>query len=81
MIPHLNVKKTKKQYNTRATHFSEIVYLKQRQVDMKSLVFKKLNLCPFMPAPQGVNRLATSHTFEHLSSIFQLSWSQDKPIL
>ena len=60
---------TKKQYNTRATQFTEIVYLKQWQEDMMSVVFKKLNLCPVMPASRGVNPLATSHTVEHLSSI------------
>ena len=30
----LNFQQTKKQYNTRATHFTEIVYLKQKQEDM-----------------------------------------------
>ena len=44
---------------TRATHFTEIVYLKQRQVDIMSLVLKKLNLCPDMLASRGVNPLAT----------------------
>ena len=47
---------------------------------MLSLVFKKLNLCPVMPASRGVNPLATSHTVEHLSSICLHSWSHDKPI-
>ena len=60
------------------TQFSEIVYLKQKQVDMLSLVF---NLCPVMPASRGVNPLATSHTVEHLSSICLRSWSHDQPIL
>ena len=69
MIPDLNVNKQRKQYNTRATHFTEIVYLKQRQEDMLSLVFKKLNICTVMPASRGVNPLATSHTVEYLSSI------------
>ena len=72
---------TKKQYNTRATHFTGIVYLKQRQEDILSLVFKKLNPCPLMQASCGVNSLATSHTVEHLSSICLHSWSHDKPIL
>ena len=58
----LKCQPTKKHYNTRATHFTEIVYLKQRQEDMLSLVFKKLNLCPVMPASRGVNPCATSHT-------------------
>ena len=49
MIPDSNVKKTKKTVQHRATHFTEIVYLKQRQEDLLSLVFKKLNLCPVMP--------------------------------
>ena len=62
-------------------NFTEIVYLKQGQVDMLSLVFKKLNLCPVMPASRGVNPLATSHTVEHLSSICLSSWSHDQPIL
>ena len=75
------VNKQRKQNNTRATHFTEIVYLKQRQEDMLSLVFKKLNLCPVMPAFRGVNPLTTSHTAEHLSSIWLYSWSQDNPIL
>ena len=48
---------------------------------MLSLVFKKLNLCPVMPASWGVNPLATLHTVEHLSSICLHSWSHDKPIL
>ena len=48
-----------------ATQFSEIVYLKQRQVDMLSFVFEKLNLCQVMPVFQGVNQLATLHTIEH----------------
>ena len=45
---------------------------------MLSSVFKKLNLCPFMPASRGVNPLATSRTVEHLSSICLHSWSHDK---
>ena len=48
---------------------------------MLSLVLKKLNLCPVMPASRGVNPLATSHTVEHLSGICLNSWSHDKPIL
>ena len=72
---------TKKPYNTSAAHFTKIVYLKQRQEDILSLVFKKLNLCSVMPASRGVNPLATSHTVEHLSSICLHSWSCDKPIL
>ena len=48
------------------THFTEIVYLKQRQEDMLSLVFKKLTLCPVMPASRGVNPLATSHTADYI---------------
>ena len=40
-------------YNTKATYVLEIVYLKQKQVDMVSLVFKKLKLCPIMPASSG----------------------------
>ena len=39
---------------------------------MLSLVVKKLNL---MPASWGVNPLSTSHTFEHLSSIYFFSFS------
>ena len=83
MIPDLNVNKQTKQYNTGAKHFTEIVYLKQRQEDMLSLVFKKLNLCPVMPASRGVNPLVTSHTVEHLSSTCLHNWSHDndKPIL
>ena len=54
MIPDLNVNKQTKQYNTRATHFTEIVYLNKSQVNMLSLVFKKPNLCPVMPASWGV---------------------------
>ena len=46
---------------------------------MPSLVFKKLNLCLVMPASWGVNQLATSHTVEHLSSIFLHSWTHEKP--
>ena len=72
---------TKKQYNIRITHFTEIVYLKQRKEDMLSLVFKKLNISPFMPASRGVNPLTTSHTVEHLWSICLHSWSHDKPNL
>ena len=49
-----------------ATHFTEIGYFKQRQVDMQSIVFKKLNLCPVMLASRDVNPLATVHTIEHL---------------
>ena len=45
---------------------------------MLSLVFKKLNLCTFMPASQGVNPLATSHTVEHLSGLCLHSWSLTK---
>ena len=70
-----------KQYNIRVTHVTAIVYLKQRQVDMLSLVFKKLNLCPVMPASRGVNPLATSHTVEHLSSICLHNRNYDKLIL
>ena len=61
--------------------FKKKFYLKQKQVDMLSLAFKKLNLCPVMPASGGVNPLATSHTVEHLPIIYINSWSQDKPIL
>ena len=39
-----------------------------------SLVFEKLNLSPVKPTFWGVNPFATSHTVEHLSSIY------DKPI-
>ena len=46
---------TKKQYNTRTMHFTEIVYLKQRQKDMLNLVFRKENLCPFFSRPLGVS--------------------------
>ena len=81
MITYLNVNKQGKQYKTRATHFMEIVYLKQRQEDMLSLVFEKLNICPVMPASRGVNPLATSHTVEYLSSICLHSWRHDKSIL
>ena len=62
MIPDLNVNKP---HNNRAINFTKIVYLKQIQEVMLSLVFKKLNLCPVMPASHGVNPLATSHTVEH----------------
>ena len=55
----------KETVNTRATHFTDIVYLKQRQVEMLSLVFKK-NISSVMPASWGFNPLATSHTLEHL---------------
>ena len=48
---------------------------------MLSLVCKKLNLCPVMPASRGVNPLVTSHTLQHLSSICLQSRSHDKPIL
>ena len=48
---------------------------------MLSLVFKKLNLCPVMPASRGVNPLATSNTVEYSSRICLHSWSHDKPIL
>ena len=48
-----------KQCNNKVTHFTEIFYLKQRQVDMLSLVYKKLNLCPVMTASRGFNPLAT----------------------
>ena len=48
---------------------------------MLSLVFKKLNLYPIMPASRGVNPLATSHNVENLSSISLYSWSHDTPIL
>ena len=34
-----------------------------------------------MPASQGVNPLVTSHTVEHLSSIYLHSWSHDKTIM
>ena len=84
MIPDswfLIPEQTLKQYNIRATHFTSIVYLKQRQVDMLSLVFKKLNLCPAMPASWGVNPLANSHTVEQLSSICLHNRSHDKLIL
>ena len=81
IFKYLAVQNNKKQYNTRTIHFSEIVYLKQRQVDMLSSVLKKLNLCPVILASRGVNPLATSHTVEHLSSLCLSSWSHDKPIL
>ena len=45
---------------------TEKVYLKQKQVDILSLVFKKLNLCQVMAASLGVNPPATSHTVEQL---------------
>ena len=48
---------------------------------MLSLVFKKLNICSFMPASRGVNPLATSHTVEHLSGTCLHSCSHDKLIL
>ena len=67
LIPDLNVNKQRN--SNRATHFTEIIYLKQRHTDMMSLVFKKQNLCPVMPASWGGNSLTTSHTVEHLSSI------------
>ena len=41
MILDLNVNKQRKQYNTRLTHFTKIVYLKQRQEDMLELSFQK----------------------------------------
>ena len=69
------------QYNTRETHFTDIVYLKQRQADILSLVFKNLNLCSVMPASWGVNPLATSHTVERLSSTCLHNRSYEKPIL
>ena len=81
MVPDLNVNKQRRQYNATATHFAEIVYLKQTQEDMLSLVFKKLNVCLVMPASRGVNPLATSHTAEHLKSICLHTWSHYKPIL
>ena len=81
MIPHLNVNQQRLILNTRATHFSEMVYLKQRQVYMLRLVFKKLNLCPGLPASRGGNPLATALTAEHLSGICLHSWSQEKSIL
>ena len=74
MIPDLNLNKQR----IRATHFTEIVYLKQRQEF--GLVAKNLNLCPVMPASRRVNPPATSHTAEHLASICLHSWSHDKPI-
>ena len=74
MIPDLNVNKHRKS-TTLGQH------ILQRQEDILSLVFKKLNLCPVMPASRGVNQLATSHTVEHLSSLCLQSWSHDKPIL
>ena len=80
MIPDLNVNNQRKQYNTRATLFTKIVYLKQRQEHMLSLVFKKLNLSPVMPASRGINQLAISHTSEHLSIICLNSWSHEKTI-
>ena len=72
---------TKKEYNTKATHITAIVFFKQRQEDMLCLVCKKLYLCPVMPASRGVNPLATSHTVEHLSRISLHIWRHDKPIL
>ena len=48
---------------------------------MLSLVFKKLNLCPVMPASRGANPLATSHTVAHLSSTCLHNRSHDKLIL
>ena len=48
-----------------------MVYLKKSQEDMMSLVFKKLNLCPVMPASWGVNPLATSHATSHFN-IYQV---------
>ena len=63
MIPHLNVNKQRNSTLLGRHIFTDIVFLKQRQVDMLILVFKKLNLCPVMPASRGVNPLATSHTY------------------
>ena len=57
--------------------FLDPLYLKQRQEDIMTLVFKQLNLCPVIPASRGVNPLATSHTAEHLSSICLQKWSHD----
>ena len=50
-------------------------------VDMLSSVFKKLNLCPVVPASRGVNPLATSHTFQHLLCTCLHNRSHGKPIL
>ena len=69
MIPDLNVNKQRNSTTLRRHIFTEIVYLKQRQEYVLSLVFKKLNLCPVMPASRAVNPLATSHTVENFSSI------------
>ena len=78
MNPDLNVNKQRNSTPLGQHIFTDIVYLKQRQEDMLSLVFKKLNLCQVMPASRGVNPLATSHIVEHLSSICIHSWSHDK---
>ena len=81
MIPDLKINKQRNSTHHKATHFTVIVYLKQRQEDMLSLIFKKLNLCPVIPASRGVNPLATSHTVEQLSSICPHSRSHDKLIV
>ena len=62
MIPDLNVNKETVQ------HLGETIcrdcLFKAKTGRMLSLVFKKQNLCPVMPASRGVNLLATSHTVE-----------------
>ena len=63
------------------TFHIDCLFKAKKKVDMLSLVFKKLNLCPVMPASQDVNPLATSHTVEHLLSMFAHNWSHDKPSL
>ena len=77
----LNVNKQRNSTTLGQHIFTEIVYLKQRQVDMLSLVFKKLNCCQVTPISWGVSPLATSHTVEHLSSIRSHGWSHVKQIL
>ena len=48
----------KKTYNTMAILFSGDCLFKAK-IGRYNLVFKKLNLCPVMPASRGVNPLAT----------------------
>ena len=81
MIPNLNVNKQRNSTTLGRHIFTDIVYLKKRQVDMLSLVFKKLMCCPVTPVSWGVSPLATLHTGEHLSSICLHDWSHVKPIL
>ena len=79
MIPDLNVNKEKTVHYKGNIFYRDCMF-KAKTGRMLSLVFEKLNLCLVMLASQGVNPLATSHTVEHLSSIYLHSWSHDKPI-